>query len=516
VRLELVKRRQAPRPADPPPRASALPTATPAPIWPAAGEWLDPREPFLIPLLLLLAARLVFWTTLPFAAEDAYITFRYAKNLAIGNGLVYNPGEHIMGFSSPLWTVWSAVGYRLFGAPVDWARFWSVAGDAVTVVLLAVLLRRHAGRASAWCFAFFFAAWPFLAAVAVSGMETSAMLTLIVLAAVLVERRSALAGPALAALALIRPEGAAAAVVIALGARWRDRAVAAVLIALGVAALWIYFGSPIPQSALAKASIYGHPGPLKSRFWWDWLVPFPIGGAPTITEGVHLFLLSVVIAPAAVMGVPVVWRFRTSALGLTVGAALTVWLGYVVVGVAFFFWYLVVPLGGVLVLAAAGMPRIARGPAIYASTALFVLGMWSIGMQLYIGRAKLELGTFGAVADYLAEHARPGEKVFLEPIGLIGYRNPLVIVDEVGLVSPAVARRRAEGPGWYTDVVNATRPDWLVVRRGLLTRGAGFAGRWSPLRSTAERDSLSAHYAVAKSMSEDATDQALLVLRRVR
>lgn len=510
-----MKRRPIPRAGDQTLRTSAPPAATPQSIWPAPGEWLDPREPFLIPLLLLLAARLVFWTTLPFAAEDAYITFRYAKNLAIGNGLLYNPGERVMGFSSPLWTVWSAVGYRLFGAAVDWARFWSVAGDGVTVVLVAVLLRRHAGRASAWCFAFFFAAWPFLAAAAVSGMETSTMLTLIVLAAVLSERGSPLAGPALAALALVRPEGVAAAAVIALGARWRDRAIAAVLIALGVAALWIYFGSPVPQSALAKANIYGHPGPLKSRFWWDWLMPFPIAGAPTITEGVHLFLLSVVMAPAAILGVPVVWRVRTTALGLAVGAALTVWLGYVVVGVAFFFWYLVVPLGGVLMLAAAGLPRIARGPAIYVSAALFVLGMWNIGMQLYIGRAKLELGTFGAVADYLAEHARPGDKVFLEPIGLIGYRNPLVVVDEVGLVSPAVAKRRAEGPGWYTDVVNAQRPDWLVVRRGLLSRGAGFAGRWAPLRDAAERDSLSAHYGVAQTLSPEAGDQSLLVLRRV-
>jgi hypothetical protein len=485
-------------------------------MWPAPGEWLDPREPFLVPLLLLLAARFVFWTTLPFAAEDAYIAFRYARNLAVGNGLMYNPGERVMGFSSPLWTVWSALGIRLFDAPVAWARFWTVAGDAVTLVLLGILLKRHAGRASAWCFAFFFAAWPFFAAVAVSGMETSVMLTLVVLAAVLAERGSPLTGPALAALVLMRPEGAAAAAVIALGARWRDRAVAAALAVLALGALWLYFGSPVPQSALAKASVYGHPGPLIGRFWWDWLLPFPIAGAPTITEGVHLFLLSVVMAPAVVLGVPVVWRARATALGLMVAASLTIWLGYAAVGVAFFFWYLVIPLGGVLVLAAAGMPRIARGPAIYVSAALFVLGMWGIGLQLYIGRAKLELGTFGSVADYLAENARPGEKVFLEPIGFIGYRNPLRVVDEVGLVSPAVARRRAQGPGWYTDVVAEQRPDWLVVRRGLLTRGTGFAGRWAPLRGPAERDSLSARYAVAKTTAPDAGDQTLLVLRRVR
>ncbi len=485
-------------------------------MWPVWSDWLRPAEPFLVPLLLLLATRGLLWALLPIAAEDAYITFRYAKNLAIGNGLMYNPGERVMGFSSPLWTVWSALGWRLFGNPVEWARMWTVAGDAVTMVLSATMLRRHCGRATAWCFAWFFAGWPFFAAVAVSGMETSITLTLMVLAAVLVERGSPLSGPALAALVLVRPEGLAAAAVIALGARWRDRAVALALAGLGVASLWVYFGSPIPQSVLAKAGIYGHPGPVLGRFWWDWLIPFPVAGAPVITEGVHLFLLSVLMAPAVVMGAPVLWRVRRSALGLFAGAALLIWFGYALLGVAFFFWYLVVPLAGLLLLASAGMPRLVKGRAIYLSVALFVIGMWGIGLQLYVGRAKAELGGFGSVATYLATHGRPGEKVFLEPIGLIGYRNPLVVVDEVGLVSPRVARRRAQGPGWYTDVIAEQRPDWLVVRRSLLTRGAGFAGRHAPLRDAAELDSLNARYTVATTVAPEAGDQALLVLRRNR
>lgn len=37
--------------------------------------------------------------------DDAYVYFRYVDNLVIHNlGLVYNPGEYVEGFSSPLWT----------------------------------------------------------------------------------------------------------------------------------------------------------------------------------------------------------------------------------------------------------------------------------------------------------------------------------------------------------------------------------------------------------------------------
>jgi len=314
----------------------------------------------------------------------------------------------------------------------------------------------------------------------------------------------------------MRPEGIAAASVIALAARWRDRAVALVLAGLGAASLWAYFCSPIPQSVIAKAGIYGHPGPVSGRFWWDWLIPFPVAGAPKITEGVHLFLLSVLMAPATVMGALTLWRIRRSAPALLAGAALLIWLGYALLGVAFFFWYLVVPLAGVLVMAAAGLPRLVKGPAIYVSAALFVIGIWGIAFKLYAGRSKIELGTFGAVANFLATNAQPGQKVFLEPIGLIGYKCPLVVVDEVGLVSPEVARRRVQGPGWYTDVLAAQRPDWLVIRRSLLTKSAAFAGRHAPLRDLAELDSLNARYSVEATIAADAGDQALLVLRRRR
>ena len=41
--------------------------------------------------------------------DDAFISFRYAENLANGQGLVFNPGERVEGYSNPLWTVLFAV-----------------------------------------------------------------------------------------------------------------------------------------------------------------------------------------------------------------------------------------------------------------------------------------------------------------------------------------------------------------------------------------------------------------------
>jgi hypothetical protein len=46
--------------------------------------------------------------------EDWYITFRASKNFALGNGLVFNIGEKIMTYTSPLGTVLPALFYYIF------------------------------------------------------------------------------------------------------------------------------------------------------------------------------------------------------------------------------------------------------------------------------------------------------------------------------------------------------------------------------------------------------------------
>lgn len=62
---------------------------------------------FGIKLLIIFGAALVFTVlslTIAFPAEeDAFIYYRYALNWAQGRGLVFNPGERVEGYSSPLW-----------------------------------------------------------------------------------------------------------------------------------------------------------------------------------------------------------------------------------------------------------------------------------------------------------------------------------------------------------------------------------------------------------------------------
>lgn len=481
--------------------------------FPPLAALLDWREPYLLPLALLVLSRGILGAMLPLASEDAYITYRYARNFAMGLGPVFNPGERVMGFTSPLWMSWNALGWLLTHDPVLWSRLWTIVGDAVTLVTAAWLLTRHVSRTSAWCFAFAFAVWIAFTGVAISGMENNMMITLIMLSATLIESRSRAAGVALGALALLRPEGVVAAAVLALRARGRDRLGALALAGAGFGLVALYFGSPIPQSLVAKAQVYGTPGPWAGRAWWEWAFPFVLGRWPSTVDGSFVFLGTVLAAPAAFSGFGVLWRLRRTALAHAGAACLLIWLAYSLTGIAYFFWYHTVPLAGWFLLVAIGLPGIVRGKAIYVSAALLMLGCWSMVWQLYGGRARAE-ASLQDVASYLEQHASPGQKVMLEPIGIVGYQTHLVVLDEVGLVSPRIAARRLQGPGWMNDVVTAEDPEWLVIRRGVLQSGEAFAGAGAPFRSATERDGMLARYGMATVQNDAAGEAALAVLRR--
>jgi len=480
------------------------------------GELLDPRAPYLIPVALILITRIALALYMPVAAEDAYITFRFARNLANGFGLVFNPGERVFGFSSPLWTLWLALGFKVGAPPVAWARVTTLALEVVTIVTVAAMLRRAFGHRSAWCFAFFFALWPYFAGVSVSGMENQAMVALLALASAWCAAKSPLSGPALAALALMRPEGLVASAIVAAWARWRDRWIAVVLIGAALAGLAVYFGSPVPQSLIAKSRIYGTPGPWAGRHWWEWISPFTLWRFPQISDTGHLFLLTIVMAPSLWLGARALWPERAQPVTSFIAGGLAIWVGYSLLGVAFFWCFLSVPLASLGALAAIGFPNLSRTPALDISVGLLIAGLWTVVPALYLGRSQSESLGFGQVANYLQHRAQPGQKVFLEPIGMVGYGAPVRIIDEVGLVSPSVAARRMQGPGWYADVVGRERPDWLVVRRRVVSGGQPFAGAGAPFRSPEERAAVFGAYAIEAEADTMAGANALLVMSRRR
>ena len=72
--------------------------------------------------------------------DDAFISFRYARNLVRGAGLVYNVGERVEGYSNFLWTILLA-GAHALGVPLpETARVLGLTFAVATGFLLLVSL----------------------------------------------------------------------------------------------------------------------------------------------------------------------------------------------------------------------------------------------------------------------------------------------------------------------------------------------------------------------------------------
>jgi hypothetical protein len=73
--------------------------------------------------------------------DDAMISMRYAQNFAAGHGLVWNPGQHVEGYSNFLWTLWMSV-IHLLGLPDRYTSLAVMVGGAVLLVLNLLVVRR--------------------------------------------------------------------------------------------------------------------------------------------------------------------------------------------------------------------------------------------------------------------------------------------------------------------------------------------------------------------------------------
>jgi hypothetical protein len=103
-------------------------------------------------VLIVAAAVLVPHARLfDFVTDDAYISFRYARNLALHGQLVFNLGERVEGYTNFLWTVLLALGIKLGVGPVLLSRFLGVAlGIGTLAVVVRLSLRLAEERPSPW------------------------------------------------------------------------------------------------------------------------------------------------------------------------------------------------------------------------------------------------------------------------------------------------------------------------------------------------------------------------------
>lgn len=211
--------------------------------------------------------------------DDAMISMRYARNLAHGYGLVWNPGgERVEGYTNPLWTLYMALFHLL---PISASKM-SLCIQVSALVLMAGTLwfvRRIAEQladGSPWVSvpAVLFTALSLpINTWALQGMEVSALMFVLALAAwqaLRAMRAGRFCGWPylwLGLATLIRPDGVVLLAALGLSMAFLDQPnrrrhlgslAASLIVFVGIqtAFRWLYYGDPLPNTYYLKMTGY--------------------------------------------------------------------------------------------------------------------------------------------------------------------------------------------------------------------------------------------------------------------
>ena len=164
-----------------------------------------------IALLIVVLIFAAHCLSLNFTQDDAFISYRYVENLVQGNGLVFNPGERVEGYTNFLWIILLSIFARLGLNIITVSKILGVASGCVTLVLLYRLARLFFPKRE-WLLPLIptllltassaFAYW------SISGLETSLFAMVVLLSVYLYLTHSRVWVISCAVSTLVRPEGA--------------------------------------------------------------------------------------------------------------------------------------------------------------------------------------------------------------------------------------------------------------------------------------------------------------------
>lgn len=432
--------------------------------------------------------------TLSYTMDDAYITYRYARNLSWGLGAVYNPGEYVKGYSSSLYAFLMVLPH--YGS-IDVDLFSKALGAAAFLGVLALILRTERGTSSRPVIAGLF--WVTCAPAAVwsvAGMETG-FYAFLVTAGVLLrlreqgaedDRHLPLSALLFAAIVLTRPEGIViffamachSALLIAVRRKVHrlDLAWFAIPAATYGLELWastLYYGDPYPQTFHAK---------VRGSSPWSAIGTTLSSTAAQLTRGY-------VAKWAASSGGPVIWlcflallrreRFRSSSAYALVVLAQVAFIGRVG-GDWMPAYRFMVPVCPLIALLFAEAVEGAANLAVRAirransPTRLRVLAEGALSLGYFAMTVPANYRISQRVADAapvdaasklregqrFADLMDPGRVLVSFDIGGHGYASNMHIIDTGGLVSRNMVRCYSEtNRPRCREAAFAMRPDFV-------------------------------------------------------
>ncbi len=420
--------------------------------------------------------------------EDAMIVLRYARNLAAGEGFVFNPGERVLGVTTPLHTLLSTV-YVAFGG-VHAPAVQNVAGVIFLVLeawLAAVILKRRYP--------------PLLAATAALliltnlnfnylyfGMETHLFAFLTLLAFHLFTlRKETLTGIVLGFAFLTRYDAALLALLIGLALLFERKKLPLKLTVgfFAVATPWLvfsylYFHSIVPHALAAKKDYYPAVGYVRQVFEYYQQYFAALAGVFTSNAGVRGAVSW--IFPLICLAGFFSWIRKSWEALILIGFVELQVLTYAALGPdpAFrWHYYLLNPILTLLFLAglhqigclifspARPRPRVTSALQTAVLVTALILAGWNLHRRLaYVYKLGPHASQMFEIAGWLNERYSADTRLLQPSIGILGYASELYMIDHAGLVTPGLYYYDGSNHTPMKEVLRRFRPDLALVPEG--------------------------------------------------
>jgi hypothetical protein len=427
------------------------------------------------------------------AYDDPYITFRYARNLLDGNGFVYNVGQRTLSTTAPLYAI------LLAGLGWFWPDLPSLGNllSVMSLVMSALILYAWAlGRdekAAGMLAALLLCLWPLL--YLTFGSETL-LSTMLILGGLWAYDRSrtGLSAVMIALATMVRPDAIIAAAALAIihlfrrqSIPWRSMLLYLGLVGVFYGGIWLYFGSPLPVTLLAKQQQGLMTGSM--RFGAGFVdLAGQYGRQP-------FYWLHAILA---LVGLYRVLQKKRHWIPLLVWTTLY-FAAYTILGVSRYFWYyaplvpafvVLVAEGAVAVLRALARTRLSRPLTMILTGLLLVVLL--VPLLVDVIRAGWHSDprhdVYHEIGQWLQENSSPGASIGALEVGIIGYYAQRPIVDFAGLIQPDVARRFATATTYQESgswTIQKYQPDYVLLHRDSFSEvaeSAWFQSSYQPVR----------------------------------
>ena len=447
------------------------------------------RKDMLVYFILSAIVLIAFVIRVTYAAgnptlDDAFISFRYVRNLAHGLGFVYNPGERILGTTTPLYvlllTPFAVAGVDIVSVGKIINIFASTAG----VLMVFLIARRAFGNWPAIFAAMLMAISTNNVWAASTGMETELnVLILLFMIYVYLSRRYRLAA-VLAAVALVtRPDDL---ILVSVVFTWqfakvifkkahytsfvRPLAIFVLCLLPWLIFAMLYFGSPLPSSIIGKAASYRVPV-AENFITYLGQYGFTLD-TPRALGTTALFVLGVIS----------ILRRRDDLL-ILLAYFLLYSTAFIVSGARLgsgWYWQPMWPMHSIIV--AGGFSFVGEfseaswiRPMFVRFRTLIAVGVVLIVAIVWAGALKarfidprppddLMWAELEAAGRWINQNTAPTATVGLETIGTVGWYSNRYIIDEGGLVSPQVTtiNERLGKPDFF-KILQTFHPDYYLA-----------------------------------------------------